>query len=199
MPIFIHSAFILWYEYREAGGADIGPDRPNKQGPRKQERRGGSCRGAVRRPVMAWGNPKTFWNRAKLRATLGLGLAAVLLATAACLAPSPPKPAPIRVPSKVITDEGIEYFIFGLKLPGTSQELKFKSGETITWLPLSAIGVITFTGPDDDRFRPADIVLFSGEKVQGNLFVGQIIEGTTDLGYWNMPLARVRQIGFGEE
>ncbi len=148
---------------------------------------------------MTWGKLKTSRYRTRLRGILGLGLAAVLLATAACIPPSNPKPLQIRVPSKVITEEGIEYFVFGLKLPGSSQELKFKSGETTTWLPLSAIGVITFTGPEDDRFRPADIVLFSGENLKGNLFVGQIIEGTTDLGYWNMPLGKARQIGFGEE
>lgn len=147
---------------------------------------------------MAWGKLKTSWYGAKLRALLGLGLAAVWLAATACIPPEP-KPPKIRVPSKVITEEGIEYFVFGLKLPGSSQELKLKTGETTTWLPLSAIGVVTFTGPEDDRFRPADIVLFSGEKLKGDLFVGQIIEGTTDLGYWNMPLAKARQIGFGEE
>ncbi len=147
---------------------------------------------------MAWGKLTAFWYSDKLKATLALWLAAVLVTTAACIPPEPKLPK-IRVPSKVITEEGIEYFVFGLKLPGTSQELKFKSGETTTWLPLSAIGVITFTGPEDDRFRPADIVLYSGEKLKGNLFVGQIIEGNTDLGYWNMPLGKVRQIGFGEE
>jgi hypothetical protein len=147
---------------------------------------------------MTWGKLRTSWYPAKLRTLLRLLLGAALLAAAAC-APPPKEPAPIRVPSKVITQEGMEYFIFGLKLPGTSQELKLKSGGTTTWVPLSIIEVITFTGPEDDQFRPADLILTSGEKLRGDLFVGQIIEGTTDLGYWNMPLKKVRQIGFGQD
>ena len=133
-----------------------------------------------------------------LKGLLSLFLGAALLAAAACS--PPPKAAPtIRIPSKVITEEGIEYFVFGLKLPGTSQELKLKGSGTITWVPLSIMEVLTFSGREDDRFRPVDIVLTSGEKLKGDLFVGQIIEGTTDLGYWNMSLGKVRQIGFGEE
>ncbi len=148
---------------------------------------------------MTWGKLKTSRYRTRLRAILGLGLAAVLLATAACIPPSNPKPLQIRVPSKVITEEGIEYFVFGLKLPGSSQELKLKGGQTTTWVPLSIMQVITVTGPEDDQFRPAELILTSGEKLKGDLFVGQIIEGTTDVGYWNMPMKKVRQIGFGQE
>ena len=66
-------------------------------------------------------------------------------------------------------------------------------------MPISVIQVITFSGPEADRYRPADIWLTSGERLQGDLFVDLIIEGSTDLGYWNMPLAKVRQIGLGEE
>ena len=148
---------------------------------------------------MTWGQLRTSWYPAKLRALLSLFLGAVLLAVAACGPPPKAAPPPIRIPSKVITEEGIEYSVFGLKLPGTSQELKLKGGGTTTWVPLSIMQVLTFSGPEDDRFRRVDIVLTSGEKLKGDLFVGQIIEGTTDLGYWNTSLGKVRQIGFGEE
>jgi hypothetical protein len=147
---------------------------------------------------MTWGQLRTTWYSAKLRALLSLFLGAALLAAAAC-SPPPKTALPIRIPSKVVTEEGLEYAVFGLKLPGTSQELKLKGGGTTTWVPLAIMQVLTFSGPEDDRFRPVDIVLTSGEKLKGDLFVGQIIEGTTDLGYWNTSLGKVRQIGFGEE
>ena len=147
---------------------------------------------------MTWGQLRTSSYPAKLTALLSLFLAAALLAAAACSPPPKPTPLP-RIPSKVVTEAGIEYAVFGLKLPGTSQELKLKAGGTTTWVPLAIMQVLTFSGPEDDRFRPVDIVLTSGEKLKGDLFVGQIIEGTTDLGYWNTSLGKVRQIGFGEE
>jgi hypothetical protein len=146
---------------------------------------------------MPWGKPRTSSYLAKLTALLSLLLAAALLTASSC-GPLPPVP-PIKTPSKVITEEGIEFTVWALKLPGTMQELKLKTGGSTTWVPLSVIRVITFTGPESDRFRPADIVLTSWEKLSGDLFVDQIIEGSTDLGYWNMPLAKVRQVGLGDE
>ena len=148
---------------------------------------------------MTWGQLRTSWYPAKFRALLSLFLGAALLAAAACGPPPKPAPPALRIPSKVVTEEGIEYAVFGLKLPGTSQELKLKGGGTTTWVPLAIMRVLTFSGSEDDRFRPVDIFLTYGERLKGELFVGQIIEGTTDLGYWNMPLGKVRQIGFGEE
>ena len=147
---------------------------------------------------MAWGQLRTSSYLAKLTALLSLVLAALLLTASSC-GPPPKAPQPIRIPSRVVTEAGIEYAVFGLKLPGTSQELKLKGGETTTWVPLSIMQVLTFSGPEDDRFRPVDIVLTSGEKLKGDLFVGQIIEGTTDLGYWNTSIGKIRQIGFGQE
>ena len=134
----------------------------------------------------------------KLTAFFSLFLGAVLLAAAACT-PPPKAPPPIRTASKVITEGGYQFYVYGLKLPGSSQELKLKEGGTLTWLPLSLIQFITFTGPEEDRFRPANIILLGGEKLKGDLFVGQIIEGTTYLGYWNTQMDNVRQIGMGEE
>lgn len=148
---------------------------------------------------MAWGKLRRSWYPGKPRAPLSLFLAMVLLAAAAC-APTPTPPSSrIKTPSKVITEEGVEFSVWGLKLPGSSQELKMKQGGAKTWVPLSIIRVITFTGPEDERFRLAQIFLTSGERLSGPLFVDQIIEGTTDLGYWNMPLRDVRQVGIGEE
>ncbi len=147
---------------------------------------------------MAWEKMRESSYLAKLAALLSLVMAAVLLTASSCGPPPPPSP-PLKSPSKVITEAGIEFYVFGLKLPGTSQELKLKEGDTTTWVPLSVMRILTFSGPEDDQFRAVELVLISGEKLRGDLCVGQIIEGTTDLGYWNMPLAKVRQIGFGEE
>ncbi len=147
---------------------------------------------------MTWGKLRTSWYPAKLRGLLNLFLGAALLAAVACATPSKPTP-PLKIPSKVITEEGYEFYVFGLKLPGSSQELKLKEGGTTTWVPLSILRIITFTGPADERFRPAEIILISGEKLKGDLYVGQLIEGTTDEGYWNISLNKIRQIGMGEE
>jgi len=147
---------------------------------------------------MVWGKPSASSLPAKLTALFSLILAAALLTASSCGRSTPPSP-PIKVPSIVTTEEGIEFSVYGLKLPGTSQELKLRKGGATTWVPLSIIRVITFAGSEEDRFRPADIWLTSGERLQGNLFVDLLIEGTTDLGYWNMPLAKVRQIGLGDE
>jgi hypothetical protein len=135
----------------------------------------------------------------KLTTFFSLFLAMVLMAATACTPPLPKAPPPIRIPSRVITEGGYEFFVYGLKLPGSIQELKLKKDETLTWLSLSIIQFIAFTGPEADRFRPANIMLIGGERLQGELFVDQIIEGTTDLGYWNTQMGNVRQISMGEE
>lgn len=147
---------------------------------------------------MAWGKPRASSYVAKLTALLSLLLAVALLSASSCGPPPPPAP-PVKTPSKVITEDGLQFYVWRLKLPGSSQELKLRQAGATTWVPISVIQVITFSGPEEDRFRPADIVLTSGEKLKGDLFVDLIIEGTTDLGYWNMRLTKVRQIGLGEE
>jgi len=147
---------------------------------------------------MAWRRPEAASLLTKLTALLGLALAAALLSASSC-GPPPPPPPPPKIPSVVISEAGLQFYVYSLKLPGTSQELKLKTGGATTWLPLSLLQVVTFSGPEEDRFRPADIVLISGEKLQGSLFVDQIIEGNTDAGYWNMSLQKVRQLGLGQE
>ncbi len=147
---------------------------------------------------MVWGKPSGSSFPAKLTALCSLILAAALLAASSCGPPPPPRPT-IKTSSKVITEGGLEFSVWRLKLPGTSQELKLKQAGATIWVPISVIRVITFSGLETDRYRPADIFLTSGERLQGDLFVDLLIEGTTDLGYWNMPLVKVRQIGLGEE
>jgi len=121
------------------------------------------------------------------------------LTFAACAPQQTPPPAPLATPSKVITEEGIEFYVWGLKLPGTNQILRLRAGGALTWLPLNIVGVVGFSGPATDGFRQADINLISGEKVHGELYVGHLIEGDTDLGYWNMPLERVRILSMGTQ
>ena len=87
---------------------------------------------------MAWGKLKISWFPGKFIALLSLLLTALLLTASSCGLPTPPTPPP-KVPSIVTTEEGIEYSVYALKLPGTSQELKFKKGGATTWLPLSII------------------------------------------------------------
>ncbi len=127
-----------------------------------------------------------------------LGLLTALLCLAGCY-PEPPVTPPPTTPTKVITESGIEYLVYSIKLPGTLQELKLRQGETFIWIPLSIIGYIRFTGPETDGYRPAEIMLSSGEKFRGELYSGQIIEGKTDIGDWNMPLKDVRAMSMGME
>jgi hypothetical protein len=129
-----------------------------------------------------------------LRFTL---LAVALLAAAACSSKAPPPPPPLSTPSKVITTEGVEYYVWGLRLTGTRQELLVRQGGAQVWLPLSIIQYLRFSGPERERYCPAEIVLTSGEKLRGEVFVGHLLQGTTDVGYWNMPLAKVKHLGMG--
>jgi hypothetical protein len=146
------------------------------------------------------GQLKRSWHPMKLTALASLLLWLTLSAMSACApeTPTPPPPVP-KTPSKVITEGGIEFFVYGLKLPGTSQELKLKTGGSTTWVPLSIISYIRFSGCATEQYRQAEIGLTSGERLHGDLFVNTLIEGTTDLGYWNIRLAKVRQLMLGEE
>ncbi len=147
---------------------------------------------------MAWGKSSASSFPVKLTAVLSLILGAFLLTASSCGPPLPPTPK-IKVPSKVVTEAGTEFFVYRLKLPGTMQELKLKQAGGTTWVPLSVIQFIFFTGPEVDRYRQGKIVLTSGERMQGDIFVDTLIEGTTDVGYWNIPLREVRQMSIGEE
>ncbi len=127
------------------------------------------------------------------------GAALLLFGLAAC-APKVVVLAPVTHPSVVTTQEGMAFYVRRLQLPGTRQELLLRSGGTRTWLSLAVVQELKFTGPLQDRYRTALIYLTSGEELQGEIFVGQILlEGTTDLGYWNMPLSKVLRLEFGTD
>jgi hypothetical protein len=130
---------------------------------------------------------------------LGGLLVAVLLVVAACAPLAPPPPPTTKIPSKVISEGGMRFLVYGLKFPGTSQDLKMREGGALFWLPLSIVQGVQLSGPELDNYRQAEVVLTSGERFRGELFVGQLIEGTTDVGYWNLSLKEVRSLVMGEE
>lgn len=90
------------------------------------------------------------------------------------------------------------YYVWGLKTPGTRQELKLREGGVSQWLQLALLQRLRFTGPVRDSYRPAEIYLTSGERIQAEVFVDHLIEGTTFLGYWNVPLAKVESLQMGK-
>jgi hypothetical protein len=133
-------------------------------------------------------------------AAQAFGLALLAMALLAACSPKAAPPAPPRAtPSKVVTTEGVEYYVWGLRLAGTSQEVVLRTGGAQTWVPLSLIRHLRFSGPEKEGYRPAEIVLTSGEKFRGEVFARQLLQGTTDVGYWNMPLAKVKQLAMGAE
>jgi hypothetical protein len=102
-------------------------------------------------------------------------------------------------PSKVVTSDGMGFFVYNLRIPGTKQAVKLREAETITWIPLADIANIRFTGPICDQYRPARIFLLRGGRLEGELFVHFIIEGTSDQGYWNMPMSEVVALDIGSD
>ncbi len=140
-----------------------------------------------RRAIQAW--------RAPLRRGI---LAAVCFLCLGSCAPEPVVPPPVTYPSVVTTEDGMAFFVSDLKLPGTSQKLRLREGSTLTWIPLALIQYLRFTGPLYDTYRPAVIMLTSGERLQGEVRVDELIlQGQTDLGYWNMPFKKVLHIKMG--
>jgi hypothetical protein len=134
-----------------------------------------------------------------LTISLGAFLVVVLLAVAACAPQAPPPPPTAKIPSKVISESGMAFLVYGLKFPGTSQDFKMREGGALIWLPLSIVQNVRLSGPELDNYRQAEVVLTSGENFRGELFVGQLIEGTTDVGYWNLSLKEVRSLVMGVE
>ncbi len=107
-------------------------------------------------------------------------------------APLPPPQPP--VPSAVLTEGGVVFYVWNVRLPGTSQDLQLRQGGANTWLPLVQIRQVDFTGSEQDGFRQAVITLTTGEKTKGELAVNGLLEGMTDLGSWTIPLREVRQL-----
>ena len=119
-----------------------------------------------------------------------------LLTLFACVS-EPVKPPPVITPSVVVTDDGIAYSVKRLRIPGTRQELRLKAGETLTWVPMEQIATVQFSGPVRDTYRHAVIILTGGERLRGEVYVNFLIEGTTDLGYWNMHMDKVKILELG--
>jgi len=126
--------------------------------------------------------------------TLLAVVAGCLLALSACN-PQANKLPPLPVsPSMVVTQEGMAYYVKGVRIPGTRQELRLRQSGTLTWVPLEQVSAVRFSGPVQDTYRQAVITLTGGERLQGEVFVNFLIEGTTDLGYWNMPMVKVESL-----
>ena len=106
---------------------------------------------------------------------------------------------PVTYPSVVTTREGVAFYVKGLRIPGTMQELRLKEGGTLIWVPLRQVSVVRYTKPVSDTYRPAIIFLTSGGRLQGDVFVDFLIEGTTDMGYWNMSMRDVESLEMGTD
>lgn len=126
---------------------------------------------------------------------LSLWLAGML---GAC-AEVPVAPPAATWPSIVTSEEGVHYYISGLRVPGTRQEIRARKGTANLWIPLAQIRSVRFTGPGQEDFRPADITLSSGEVLRVEVETNLILEGRTDAGYWNMPLGSVASLQMGTQ
>jgi hypothetical protein len=103
-------------------------------------------------------------------------------------------PPPVVSYSLVVTHDGMAYSVKGLRLPGTRQDLRLKEGGTMTWVPLEQVSHVWFSGPVHENYRQARLILTGGGQLQGEVYVNFLIEGVTDLGYWNMPLSKVERL-----
>jgi hypothetical protein len=121
-------------------------------------------------------------------------IAGCLLALSACNPQARKPPRPEVLPSVVVTQDGMAFYVKGLRIPGTRQELRLKESGTLTWVPLEQVSKVRFSGPIRDTYRQADIILTGGERLQGEMYVNFLLEGTTDLGYWNMPMSKVERL-----
>ena len=135
------------------------------------------------------------------RILAGLRALALLVVVAGCLLalsacnPQAKKLPPLPVsPSMVVTQDGMAFYVKGVRIPGTRQELRLREGGTLTWVPLEQVSAVRFSGPVQDTYRQALITLTGGERLQGEVYINFLIEGTTDLGYWNMPMSKVASL-----
>lgn len=120
-----------------------------------------------------------------------------LWCVAAC---SQPVVKPPGWPSVVVTEARVTYYIMGLKLPGTSQELRARRADSSLWIPLKDMAALRFSGPlKPDDYRRARVVLHTGEILEVEVFTRCLIEGNLEAGYWNMPLSQVSHIEFGRD
>lgn len=131
----------------------------------------------------------------RLGALLSLGL--VVVSLAAC-APAPPPAEPLLIwPSRVVTESGSTFYVRGLRLAGTDQALKLQGGGATFWLPLDQINLLQLSGPTQGHYRRGRIWLRDGNRLEALVFTNTLIQGDTDLGYWNLPLSRVQLLELG--
>jgi|UniRef100_A0A7C5ETK4 hypothetical protein len=137
----------------------------------------------------------------KIWLTVGVVILALWVAgmVGAC-APVQEAPPPAATwPSIVTSEDRVHYYVSGLRVPGTRQEIRTRKGEANLWIPLARISSLRFTGPVGEDFRPADIVMTSGETLRVEVETNQILEGMTEAGYWNMPLGKISSLQMGTE
>jgi hypothetical protein len=137
--------------------------------------------------------------KAKERAWIvALGLFLVVLIGACAEVQVAP---PATWPSIVTAEDRVQYNVTGLRIPGSRQEIRTQKGDANLWVPLRQVSSLRFTAPTQDEFdyRAAQIVLTSGEVLQVQVDAGQLLEGRTEAGYWNMPLRKIYSLEMGTE
>jgi len=123
---------------------------------------------------------------------------AVWLAPACRYKAPPPPPAPVY-PTRVISQDGVSYMVHRFRIPGTRQEFTLRYDGTKLWMALNLFQRVQFSGAAKDGYRQAEITLASGERMQAEVFVNTIVEGETDLGYWNMSLSQINRLDLGSD
>jgi len=99
----------------------------------------------------------------------------------------------------VITEDGVAFMISRFRIPGTRQELTLRYDTAKQWMALNLLQRVQFSGPVKDGYRQAEITLTAGERMQAEVYVNFIVEGETDLGYWNMSLSRINRLDLGSD
>jgi hypothetical protein len=152
------------------------------------------------RHLFLWRKARSCPLPARITAPSLCWLLALWLLAACAPRELPPPPAAPTYPSRVITQDGLAFMVHRLRLPGTRQKLTVRDGGTNQWLPLHLLQSLRFTGPTQGGYRPAEIVLISGEKMRGEIYVVNVlVEGSTDLGYWNMRLSQIERLYLGRD
>ena len=82
-------------------------------------------------------------------------LAACLLPLSAC-APNPKPPPPEPQASVVVTQDGMAFYVKGVRIPGTRQELRLKESGTLTWVPLEQVMGVWFQRTGPGHLSPGD-------------------------------------------
>ncbi len=133
------------------------------------------------------------------RGTALLLILAFMVAGLAACTPPPPVESRLIWPSRVVTEAGSTFYVRGLRLAGTDQALKLQGGGANFWLPLPQISVLQLAGPMQGHYRRGRIWLKNGSRLEALVFAETLIQGDTDLGYWNLPLSRVQLLELGED